>query len=394
MEFFNSKNGRNFVSKLKNKITFADLKLHDIPNTCISAIKAIKDLRVNYLTMHISSGLEALKAAKKISGKIKLVGVTILTSLDNRSLKAIGFNSNVKKIVLHQARLANKAKLDAIVCSAQEVKTVKKVFKKEIITPGIRFGSKKNDQKRVLTPKQAFKKGSDWLVIGRPITKGNIKKFAYINRSFESMILKTKICGVSDSKTLRYIINHSNPAQFIGFIVNYPKSKRFVDLKKLKELLKIKKKSLYVAVLVNPNHNILEEIKNFPFDYYQLYDCSPSQVKSIKKKYEKKIITAITVKNEEDVVKYKLYSNITDIYLFDSKGYEKSMSFNHKLINDLNLDKEIMIAGNIQVNDNLENFKKIADIIDISGGLETAGLKDISKIEIFLNRIKNLNYET
>ena len=176
LEFLNSKNGRNFVSKLKNKIIFADLKLHDIPNTCVSAIKAIKDLRVNYLTIHISSGLEALKAAKKISGKIKLVGVTILTSLNNKALRETGFNSNVKKLVLHQAKLANKAKLDAIVCSAQEVKAVKKVFKKEIITPGIRFASKKNDQKRVLTPKQAFKNGSDWLVVGRPITKGNIKK--------------------------------------------------------------------------------------------------------------------------------------------------------------------------------------------------------------------------
>jgi len=176
LEFLNSKNGRNFISKLKNKIIFADLKIHDIPNTCVSAIKAIKDLRVNYLTMHISSGLKALKAAQKISGKTKLVGVTTLTSLDNKALKEIGFNSNVKKLVLHQARLANKARLDAIVCSAQEVKIVKKIFKKEIITPGIRFNSQANDQKRVLTPKQAFKNGSDWLVIGRPITKGNIKK--------------------------------------------------------------------------------------------------------------------------------------------------------------------------------------------------------------------------
>ena len=176
LEFLNSKNGRNFISKLKNKVVFADLKLHDIPNTCISAIKAIKDLRINYLTIHISAGLEALKAAKKISGKIKLVGVTVLTSLDNKALKEIGFNLDVKKLVLHQARLANKAKLDDIVCSAREVKIVKKVFKKEIITPGIRFNSKSNDQKRVLTPKQAFKNGSDWLVIGRPITKGNIKK--------------------------------------------------------------------------------------------------------------------------------------------------------------------------------------------------------------------------
>ena len=176
LEFLNSKNGRSFLSKLKNKIIFADLKLHDIPNTCASTIKAIKDLKINYLTIHISSGLEALKATKKFSGKIKLIGVTVLTSLDNNSLKDIGFNKDVKKLVLHQARMANKAKLDAIVCSAHEVKLVKKVFKKEIITPGIRFNSKSNDQKRVLTPKQAYENGSDWLVMGRPITRGNIKK--------------------------------------------------------------------------------------------------------------------------------------------------------------------------------------------------------------------------
>ena len=179
LEFLNSKNGRKFVSQLKNQITFGDFKFSDIPNTCSSAIKAIKDLKFNYCTIHISSGLEALKAAKKASGKTRLVGVTILTSLDNKALKEIGFNRDVKKLVYHQATLANKAKLDAIVCSAQEVKMVRKVFKKEIITPGIRFNSKLksiiNDQKRVLTPKQAYKNGSDWLVIRRPITKGNIK---------------------------------------------------------------------------------------------------------------------------------------------------------------------------------------------------------------------------
>ena len=176
LEFLNSKNGRPFLSKLKNKTIFADLKLHDIPNTCASTVKAIKDLKINYLTIHISSGLEALKATKKVSGKIKLIGVTILTSLDNKALRDIGFNKDLKKLVLHQARIANRAKLDAIVCSAHEVKLVKKVFKKEIITPGIRFNSKSNDQKRVVTPKQAYKNGSDWLVMGRPITKGNIKK--------------------------------------------------------------------------------------------------------------------------------------------------------------------------------------------------------------------------
>ena len=175
LEFLNSKNGRNFVSKLKKKIIFADLKLHDIPNTCVSTIKSIKDLKANYLTIHISSGLEAIKAVKKNSGRIKIIGVTILTSLNNKALKDIGYNKDVKKLVIQQVKLANKAKLDAIVCSPQEVPIVRKIFKKEIITPGIRIERKKNDQKRILTPKQAFKNGSDWLVIGRPITKGNIR---------------------------------------------------------------------------------------------------------------------------------------------------------------------------------------------------------------------------
>ena len=176
IEFLNSKRGRTFLSKLKNKTIFADLKLHDIPNTCASAVKAIKDLKIDYLTIHISSGLEALKATKKVSGKIKLIGVTILTSLDTKSLKEIGFNNDVKKVVLKQAKIAKKANLDAIVCSAQEVKIIKKVFLKEIITPGIRIDNKFDDQKRVFTPLEAYKNGSDWLVIGRPITKGNIKK--------------------------------------------------------------------------------------------------------------------------------------------------------------------------------------------------------------------------
>tara|TARA_B100000900_G_C20565826_1_gene711037 strand:- start:524 stop:1153 length:630 start_codon:yes stop_codon:yes gene_type:complete len=209
------------------------------------------------------------------------------------------------------------------------------------------------------------------------------------------MILKSKICGVSDSKILNYLVNHNNPPQFIGFIVNFPKSKRYVDLNKLKNLMKIdKKKSLYVAVLVKPDHNILEKIKDLPFDYYQLYDCDPIQTLSIKEKYKKKIITAITVRNDNDVQKYKLFSDISDIYLFDSIGYEKSMSFNHTLIQNQNFNKEVMIAGNIKVEDNLENFIKIADIIDISGGLETSGLKDLSKIEIFLDKMNNLKYET
>jgi len=209
------------------------------------------------------------------------------------------------------------------------------------------------------------------------------------------MILKSKICGVSDTKTLRYIINHNNPPQFIGFIVNYPKSKRYVDIKKLKKLTEIdKKNSLYVAVLVNPEEGILEEIKDLSFDYYQLYNCSVDKIRYIKNTYNKKIITALTIENSEDVKNYQLYKDVSDIYLFDSKGYEKSMSFNHTLIENIQSNKELMLAGNIQINDDLEKYKKIADIIDISGGLETSGLKDVNKIETFLNKLDDLNNET
>ena len=177
LEFLNSKHGRKFVAKLKNKITFGDYKLADIPNTCSSAIKAVKDLRLNYLTIHISSGLKALKDAKKVCGSIKLIGVTVLTSLDNKSLREIGFNQDIEKLIFHQAKLAAKAKLDGIVCSPHEIKIVRKVFRKEIITPGIRFlADKKEDQKRVMTPKKALKNGATTLVMGRSITNGNIKK--------------------------------------------------------------------------------------------------------------------------------------------------------------------------------------------------------------------------
>ena len=209
------------------------------------------------------------------------------------------------------------------------------------------------------------------------------------------MALKLKICGVSNVRTLEYLVNHKRPPEFIGFIVNYPKSKRYVNKEKLNKLFKIKKKScLYVAVLVNPEKKILEEIKNLPFDYYQLYDCNFEETNAIKKKYNKKIIAAITVENVDDVNKYKLYKNVADIYLFDSKGYEKSKSFNHSYIENINFEKEVMLAGDIQLDDNLEKYKKIADIIDISGGLESFGLKDISKIEIFLNKMQKLDNET
>ena len=177
LEFLNSKNGRKFVASLKNKTTFGDYKLADIPNTCAAAIKAVKDLKLNYITIHVSSGLKAIKAAKKISGSSKLVGVTVLTSLDNKSLKEVGFNKDVKKLVLHQAKLASKANLDAIVCSPLEIKIVKKVFRKEIITPGIRmYGDSKGDQKRIMSPKEAFESGSNALVMGRSLIRGNIKK--------------------------------------------------------------------------------------------------------------------------------------------------------------------------------------------------------------------------
>tara|TARA_B100001173_G_scaffold134171_1_gene116566 strand:- start:88 stop:717 length:630 start_codon:yes stop_codon:yes gene_type:complete len=209
------------------------------------------------------------------------------------------------------------------------------------------------------------------------------------------MIKGSKICGISDSDTLKFIINHPYPPQFIGFICNYKKSPRYVETEKLNELLKLdKKKSNFVAVLVKPNKDILEKIKNLPFDYYQIYDCTSKEIKEIKQKYNKKIITALTIKDETDVQKYYLFSEVTDIYLFDSKGYEKSIAFNHKLIEKIKIDKPLMIAGNIQVNDNLENYKKIADIIDISGGLETSGVKDKSKIDIFLKKVDQVQNET
>ena len=158
LEFLNSKNGRSFISKLKNKIIFFDLKLNDIPNTCMSAVKAIKDLKINYLTIHINSGLDALKAVKKVSGKIKIVGVSTLTSLNDEKLKQTGHTQTVKNLVIKQAKLARKANLDALVCSAHEVSYIKRIFKKEIITPGIRLNTKINDQKRVMTPKKLLNK--------------------------------------------------------------------------------------------------------------------------------------------------------------------------------------------------------------------------------------------
>ena len=205
----------------------------------------------------------------------------------------------------------------------------------------------------------------------------------------------SKICGVSTSTVLDYIINHPYPPPLIGFIVNFSKSKRYVKNEKLKKLLIIdKKKCKFVAVLVKPDNNDLEKIKDLPFDYYQIYDCNPEEIKFIKEKYNKKIISAITVEKKEDVSKYKNFVSISDIILFDSKGYEKSLSYDHNLLNEVPNNINKMVAGNIQFDDDIEKFRNICKYIDISGGLETSGVKDISKIDIFLNKIKQLNNET
>ena len=209
------------------------------------------------------------------------------------------------------------------------------------------------------------------------------------------MIKGVKICGISDLKTLNYITKHPYPPQFIGFITNYRKSKRYVEFEKLKELVNIdKKKGInFVSVLVNPDYKILEKIKNLKFDYYQLYNVTPEITKLIKEKYKIKIISALTINNKDDVDQYKKYETISDIILFDGKGYEKSFGFDHKLLNNVPNTVKKMLAGNIQYNDELEKFSKIADIIDISGSLETAGKKDTSKINILLENISEIKNE-
>ena len=208
------------------------------------------------------------------------------------------------------------------------------------------------------------------------------------------MIKGIKICGISDLETLNYIIEHAHPPQFIGFITNYKKSKRYIEFEKLKELVNIDRKGInFVSVLVNPDDEILDKIKNLKFDYYQLYDVSPETTKLIREKYKIKIISALTINNKDDVDQYKKYENISDIILFDGKGYEKSFGFDHKLLNNVSNSIKKMLAGNIQYNDGLEKFSEIADIIDISGSLETRGKKDISKINILLENISEIKYE-
>ncbi len=205
------------------------------------------------------------------------------------------------------------------------------------------------------------------------------------------MTLECKICGVSDSKILNFIVNHKYSPQFIGFIVNYPKSKRYVELDKLKELINIdKKNSEFVAVLVKPNEDILEKIKDLKFDYYQIYDTNPKQIKSIKSKYNKKIISAITVETKTDIDKYKELLPFSEIILFDSKGYEKSIGFDHSMLENIPDNFKKMIAGNIQIED-IFNYKNKKYIIDVSGSLEDAsGRKNIDKIDKFLSEINKV----
>ncbi len=207
--------------------------------------------------------------------------------------------------------------------------------------------------------------------------------------------MDAKICGVKDPKTLNYIINHLYPPKFIGFIANYPKSKRYLKFEDLKNLINVKKKNTnFVCVLVDPEDETLEKIKKLNFDYLQLYKVSPEKTKKIKEKLKIKVITALTIENINDVINYKKYENISEIILFDSKGYEKSVGFDHKLLEKVPASIHKMLAGNIQYDDRLDKYIKIADIIDISGSLETLGEKDNSKINTFLNNIKKLNDET
>ena len=205
------------------------------------------------------------------------------------------------------------------------------------------------------------------------------------------MIKGLKICGISDPETLNYILNHIHKPIMIGFITNYKKSKRFVEYEKLKDLINLDKKQVnFVSVLVNPNDEILEKIKDLNFDYYQLYDVSPERTKEIKLKFQTKIITALTISNKYDVIKYKDYTKISDVILFDSKGYDKSESFDHSLLDDVPSELNKMIAGNIQIDD-IPNLKNKDFIIDLSGALEDQnGKKDINKIDKLLNLFKKI----
>jgi len=205
------------------------------------------------------------------------------------------------------------------------------------------------------------------------------------------MIKGVKICGVSDVKTLEFIINHPYPPNYIGFITNYEKSKRFVEYEKLKQLIAMKKRNInFVSVMVKPSDKFLEKIKNLNFDYYQLYDVNPERTKNIKKNTQVKIISALTINERKDVKKYKDYLDISEIILFDGKGYEKSIGFDHNLLNNLPSSLRKMIAGNLKIED-VYKFKNTDFIIDISGSLENnEGKKDIKKINNLLNLVKEI----
>ena len=205
------------------------------------------------------------------------------------------------------------------------------------------------------------------------------------------MVKGIKICGISDLETLSYILNHQFPPKFVGFISNYKKSKRYVEYEKLKELVSIKKnKTSFVSVLVNPDDKILEQVKELNFDFYQLYEVSPEKTRIIKEKYNIKVITALTINSQKDVDIYKDYEEISDLILFDGKGYEKSIGFNHELLNSIPNTVNKMIAGNIKIED-IPNLKNKDYFIDLSGSLENEeGKKDLDKINKLLNfKIKN-----
>ena len=207
------------------------------------------------------------------------------------------------------------------------------------------------------------------------------------------MIKGVKICGVSDIKTLDYIINHPHPPKFVGFICNFKKSKRYVSYEYLKKLINVDRKNInFVSVLVNPDNQTLEKISKLNFDYYQLYDVDPNQTKFIKKNYGKKIISALTIEKREDVNKYLLYKDISDIILFDGKGYEKSIGFDHKFLSNVPINIKKMIAGNLDIK-NIPKLENIDFFIDLSGSLENEqGKKDLQKIDYFLSNI--IHYET
>ena len=204
------------------------------------------------------------------------------------------------------------------------------------------------------------------------------------------MIQNLKICGISDPETLDFILNHPHPPKFIGFITNYKKSKRYVEYQNLKNLINVgKKQTNFVSVLVSPTNELLGKIRDLNFDYFQLYDVDPIRTFEIKKKYEIKIISALTISNKEDVDRYKDYLEISDIILFDSKGYHRSESFDHKLLEQVPNEVNKMIAGNIQIDD-IPNLKNKDFIIDLSGSIENnEGKKDINKIDRLLKLFAN-----